>query len=81
MNEQNTDRELTYGEKAVGLTFNPGNNESVDKIKKLYAEIIDTVNALPCEQAPSEKMRLIKIAITEAQTAQMWAVKAATWKD
>jgi hypothetical protein len=73
--------ELTYGQKAVGLTFNPGGDETVHKIKQLYADIIDTVNALPCENAPSEKMRLIKIAITEAQTAQMWAVKAATWKD
>lgn len=79
MEPQNT-RELTYGEKAVGLTFNPSNDPIVQKLKELYAEIIDTVNSLPCEANPSEKMRLIKIAITEAQTAQMWAVKAATWK-
>jgi hypothetical protein len=30
---------------------------------------------------PGESVRLTSIAITEAQTAQMWAVKAATWKD
>lgn len=72
--------ELTYGQKAVGLTFNPSGDETVNKIKQLYADIIDTLNTLPTSN-PSEKMRLIKIAITEAQTAQMWAVKAATWKD
>lgn len=75
-------RELTYGEKAVGLTFNPSNNPTVDKIKKLYAEVIDTMNSLPNSiVGPSEKARLIKIAITEAQGAQMWAVKAVTWNN
>jgi len=28
-----------------------------------------------------EQARLASIAITEAQGAQMWAVKAATWRD
>jgi hypothetical protein len=28
----------------------------------------------------SEVKRMVSIAITEAQTAQMWAVKAITWK-
>lgn len=27
-----TTRELTYGEKAVGLTFNPGGHPQVDRI-------------------------------------------------
>lgn len=73
-------RELTYGEKAVGLTFNPSNDPKVQEVKELYAKIIDLMGTVPCETGPSEKMRLIKIAITEAQTAQMWAVKAITWK-
>ena len=29
----------------------------------------------------TEKIRLFSIAITEAQTAQMWAVKAVTWSN
>lgn len=74
-------KELTYGQKAVGLNFNPGNDPVVQKIKELYAEIIDLIGSLTVDTNPSEKMRLIKIAITECQTAQMWAVKAATWKD
>lgn len=77
---ENETKELTYGEKAVGLNFNPGGDENVNKIKKLYAEIIDLMNSLPVQTGPSERSRLIKISITEAQGAQMWAVKAITFK-
>lgn len=79
-------RELTFGEKAVGLTFNPGGDEKVSKVKKLYAEIIDIMNDLRNgkfteeEVMSGEMARLASVAITEAQTAQMWAVKAITWK-
>ena len=71
---------LTYGQKAVGLTFNPSNDQTVQRIKELYAEIIDLLMTIPCGPT-SERTRLVKIAITEAQTAQMWAVKAETWFD
>ena len=37
-------RGTTFGEKAVGLTFNPGGDPLVDKVKRLYAEIIDLCN-------------------------------------
>lgn len=77
-NESNAAMGMTYGEKAVGLTFNPSNDPNVQKVKELYAEIIDLINGLPTEAGPSEKTRLMKIAITEAQGAQMWAVKAIT---
>ena len=72
-------REMTYGEKAVGLTFNPSNDPQVQKIKELYAQIIDICNE-SISAEPSEKSRLLKIAITEAQTAQMWAVKGITYQ-
>lgn len=80
-------KELTYGEKAVGLSFNPGNNPDVDKIKKLSAELINIMDDLRKSQNTlhdskgSEGQRLCSIAITELQTAQMWAVKAITWND
>jgi hypothetical protein len=85
MNEETT-RELTYGEKAVGLTFNPDQNPDVNDVKKAYAGIIDGLkrerDLCTREQDPAngEKARLLSIAITEAQTAQMWAVKAITWQ-
>jgi len=77
---EDTQRELTYGEKAVGLTFNPSADATVDKVKKLYSEIIDLCNELRTEAGQGEKGRLLSVAITEAQTAQMWAVKGITWK-
>jgi hypothetical protein len=74
--------DMTYGERAVGLTFNPGGNPDVDQTKRAYADVIDMMNDLRIACAPgSEQARLASIAITEAQTAQMWAVKALTWKD
>lgn len=75
------ERELTFGEKAVGLKFNPGGDSAVDTIKKYYAQIIDDMNSLRSGTESSEAKRLYSIAITEAQGAQMWAVKAVTWKD
>lgn len=76
--------ELTYGEKAVGLTFNPSGDPQVNEIKVLYAKIIDLCNSAFLPSATTsisqEQVRLFKIAITEAQGAQMWAVKAITFK-
>ncbi len=68
-------QEMTYGQKAVGLTFNPSNDETVDKVKKLYAEIIDICANIRTEAGQGEKGRLLSVAITEAQTAQLWTVK------
>lgn len=81
MGENTTDRELTFGEKAVGLTFNPGGDEKVFKLKSLYAAVIDELDALRKAAGPGETGRLLSVAITEAQGAQMWAVKGITWKD
>lgn len=78
---QSTDtREMTFGEEAVGLTFNPGGDEKVDEVKKLYAQIINLCNEIRNESGQGEKGRLMSVAITEAQGAQMWAVKGITWK-
>ena len=78
----------TYGEKAVELGFNPRGNNTVEMIKKLYVEIIDLCAKGRAEAVDpqsrrnsSEAARLFSVAITEAQTAQMWAVKAVTWED
>ena len=74
------DGELTYGEKAVGLNFNPSNDADVQAIKVAYAATIDKLNDKRNEQdSTPEVKRLCSIAITEAQAAQMWAVKAITF--
>lgn len=73
--------ELTYGMKAVGLTFNPSGDQQVNVVKREYAQVIDVLNGIRNQSESQEQKRLLSIAITEAQTAQMWAVKAITWKD
>ena len=73
-------RELTFGEKAVGLTFNPSGDPTVNKIKGLYAEIIDICHDARGEAGPGEKSRHLSVAITEAESAQMRAVKGVTYK-
>lgn len=76
------DRELTFGEKAVGLKFNPTGDSAVDTMKKGFAQIIDDLNSLRSDpNASGETKRLYSVAITEAQASQMWAVKALTWED
>lgn len=72
--------ELTFGQKAVGLTFNPGGHEKVNAIKQKFAEAIDLLNQYRGETENGETKRQLSVAITEAQTAQMWGVKAVTWQ-
>lgn len=72
--------EQTFGQKAVGLSFNPSNLSDVDMVKRGFAEQIDILHELRQHSEDSEVKRLCSVAITETQTAQMWAVKALTWK-
>jgi len=73
--------ELTYGQKAVGIKFNPGQLSEVDVCKQRFADLIDMMNDLRNTTKSIETKRLCSIAITELQGSQMWAVKAITWKD
>jgi hypothetical protein len=70
---------VSYGEQAVGRSFNPSGNPLVDSIKEKYAAIIDSLNDMRATASDGEEKRLLSVAITEAQTAQMWAVKAVTF--
>lgn len=72
---------MTYGEKAVGLSFNPSGDSEVHSCKAGFAAEIDRMERLREECLSPEKKRLASIAITELQGAQMWAVKALTWRD
>jgi len=73
-------RGLTFGERAVGLTFNPSGDASVQHFKQKFAEIIDALNEHREATRDPEVKRMLSIAITDSQSAQMWAVKAATWR-
>jgi len=79
-NEAQNGRPQTFGEKAVGLSFNPSGDDLVANIKARFADDIDEMNSLRIRTEDPEVKRLASIAITEIQGAQMWAVKAATWK-
>ena len=74
-------QELTFGQKAVGLNFNPSGDDAVGQAKQKFADIIDQLNDLRMSTPNPEVRRLCYVAITESQAAQMWVVKAITWKD
>jgi hypothetical protein len=75
-----TVREVTFGERAVGLSFNPSGNDAVHDCKAEFARVIDRMDYLRQTTEDPEVKRMCSVAITEAQTAQMWAVKALTWR-
>ena len=74
------DQTLTFGERAVGLTFNPSGDPLVLDLKQKAAAFIDACHVLRESKGNGEIARMYSVAITEAQAAQMWAVKAATWR-
>ncbi len=78
MDSQN-ERALTFGEKAVGIGFNPSGDKVVHATKTYFAAAIDQVDAIRQKSDDPEVKRMCSVSITELQTAQMWAVKAATW--
>lgn len=73
---------LTYGQKAVGLSFNPSQDPEVNKMKETIASAIDQMAMLRATRDNSTEIkRHASIAITELESACMRAVKALTWKD
>jgi hypothetical protein len=80
MDTGKAEREMTFGERAVGLTFNPSGDPDVAALKKMIAAFIDRCNMHRDQADDPEVKRMYSVAITEAQTAQMWAVKGATWR-
>ena len=73
--------ELTFGERAVGVSFNPSGDAAVAASKMHFAGAIEQLHQLREKSISQEQKRLASAAITQAQTAQMWATKALTWKD
>ncbi len=74
---------MTLGEYRVGITFNPSNNEMVEKIKRAAADLIDLIvlidpQSLAGGETPGEVARLKAIAMTHFEEGAMSGVKAAT---
>ena len=69
------EREPTLGESRVEIDFNPSGDPEIARMKRLAADMIDAVDALP---APTGEVARVRAhAMTEIEGAAMWAVKAA----
>jgi hypothetical protein len=73
-------RGMTYGEQACGVDFNPSHDIVIGNIKQQFAKLVDKLNMERGSDKSPEQNRLLSIAITELQGAQMWAIKAITYK-
>lgn len=76
MDNQNS-RPMTEGEYRVGISFNPSANPAVDAIKAKAAALIDLLEPISTDRA-HPGARCASIAMTEIESAAMWAVKAVT---
>jgi hypothetical protein len=80
------ERKITFGEKLVGLSFNPSQNEKVDKAKKLFAEAADLLKEHILEVREKEGLTtmgadLFSHALGEILNAQMCTVKVLTFTE
>lgn len=71
----------SLGQKLVGISFNPSSLTTVDEAKQKSAELIDLVHDSMEGAASEEALMIHNEAISRIMDAQMWAVKAITWKD
>ena len=63
---------MTEGEFRVDTSFNPSEDNNVNEIKQLTAELIDLIAAVGCDD------RCTKLAQTAFEDGAMWAVKSIT---
>ena len=84
--EQAENRELSFGQKLVGLAFNPSNDDKVGKAKQLCADLADLIhsNYPSATFTDSEKNQLSSLLYThtigEILNCQMNVVKLLTLK-
>jgi hypothetical protein len=86
--ENQVERDLTFGEKAVGLTFNPSGDEKVNKAKKLMADALDLLQEAELEKSDYGKITqnweanvFRTNAFNKIVDAQTSLVKYITWKN
>jgi len=74
-------RQLTYGEKLVGLDFNPSNDDKVSKAKKLCADLTDLLHEdFHSREQSGLAATLFEHTLGEILNAQMNVVKVLTLK-
>lgn len=86
MDLNNTGRGLTFGEKAVGLTFYPSGDEKVNRAKQLMADALDLLKEVEAEKTDNgnamaswEANVFRTNAFNKIVDAQMSLVKYITW--
>jgi len=66
----------------VRESFNPSESNTVDKIKRFTADLIDLCQEIEGDSGSGphagEQVRLCRLAMTAYEEAAMWLVKAAT---
>lgn len=81
MEQPQDTREYSFGERLVGLTFNPSNDPKVQKAKVLCAELADLLNDDYIQNETTKlKNELYRHAVGEILNAQMNVVKVLTLK-
>lgn len=72
----------SLGAQRVRESFNPSQDNMVDKIKRYTADLIDLCQEIESDgvaySTAGEQARLCRLAMTAYEEAAMWAVKAAT---
>ena len=69
---------MTLGDSRVGIDINPSGSKTIAEIKRRAADLIGAVDAIDLPgEAPGEIARLKALAMTEIESAVMWAVMAA----
>lgn len=79
------ENELSFGEKLVGLNFNPGGDDKVKKAKELFAEVanmLEEARVSNFKEGTYTSMHdlIYKNAVSEVLNAQMNVVKFLTFK-
>lgn len=71
--------ELTIGQRLAGVHFNPTADTTIQELKQSFADTLDKVIAT-ATGADALQTKMYDKVIDDLMTAQMWAVKAFTWK-
>ena len=71
----------SFGQRRVGVTFNPSGKTDVNVIKEMAAALIDTIDEISTDDrfgGHGETARCKALAMTAIEEGAMWAVKAIT---
>ncbi|HXL57037.1 MAG TPA: hypothetical protein VN958_12305 [Chitinophagaceae bacterium] len=71
-----TKEQMTYGQQAVRLSNQSGNNPLIQDLKQTIAEIIDQVYETKQQSSDPEVRKFCSKAITDFETGVAWAEKA-----